>query len=120
MSRRLSYEQVETPKVSWMPEDWTTSKAWASRPSTSLVPISSTCLGRLTVSLGENSSDPLGYSAIDFTLLDPHYGTMQEWKDLIDAMHARGMYIILDFTVGTMGDFLGFKEYVVWMTSTNV
>lgn len=53
-----------------------------------------------------------GYSAIDFTILDPHYGTMQEWVDLIDAMHQRNMYIILDFTVGTMGDLIGFKEWV--------
>jgi len=51
-----------------------------------------------------------GYSAIDFTLLDPHFGTVQDWIDLIDKMHARGMYIIVDFTVGTMGDFLGFKK----------
>jgi alpha-1,3-glucan synthase len=50
-----------------------------------------------------------GYSALDFTMLDPHYGTMAEWVQLIDAIHARGMYIILDFTVGTMGDLIGFK-----------
>jgi hypothetical protein len=55
----------------------------------------------------------LGYSAIDFTLLDPHYGTLAHWAELIDEMHRRGMYIILDFTVGTMGDFIGFKEYVL-------
>ena len=49
-----------------------------------------------------------GYSAIDFSLLDPHYGTMDDWKYLIDRMHERGIYIIMDFTVGTMGDMLGF------------
>ncbi|WVQ79175.1 hypothetical protein IAT38_001271 [Cryptococcus sp. DSM 104549] len=53
-----------------------------------------------------------GYSAIDFTLLDPHYGTMQEWIDLIDRVHAKGMYVILDFTVGTMGDLVGFENYL--------
>jgi len=53
-----------------------------------------------------------GYSALDFTLLDPHYGTLAEWVSLVDALHARGMYIIMDFTVGTMGDLIGFKEYV--------
>ncbi|WWD19870.1 hypothetical protein CI109_104338 [Kwoniella shandongensis] len=53
-----------------------------------------------------------GYSAIDFTLLDPHYGTLQEWVDLIDELHRRGMYIILDFTVGTMGDLIGFENYL--------
>lgn len=49
-----------------------------------------------------------GYSAIDFSLIDPHYGTVQQWADMIDEMHRRGMSIILDFTVGTMGDMLGF------------
>ncbi|WVQ94915.1 hypothetical protein IAU59_002001 [Kwoniella sp. CBS 9459] len=53
-----------------------------------------------------------GYSAIDFSLLDPHYGTMQQWVDLIDEMHRRGMYMILDFTVGTMGDLVGFENYL--------
>ena len=46
-------------------------------------------------------------------MLDPHYGTLQQWTDLIDALHARGMYIIVDFTVGTMGDLIGFKESVL-------
>jgi alpha-1,3-glucan synthase len=46
---------------------------------------------------------------MDFTLLDPHYGTLAEWVNLIDEIHSRGMYIILDFTVGTMGDLIGFE-----------
>ncbi len=45
-------------------------------------------------------------------MLDPHYGTIKQWIDLIDALHTRGMYIILDFTVGTMGDLIGFKKCV--------
>ncbi|KAK4686309.1 hypothetical protein P7C73_g3822, partial [Tremellales sp. Uapishka_1] len=32
-----------------------------------------------------------GYSAIDFTLLDPHYGTLDEWVALVDAIHAKGI-----------------------------
>ena len=51
-----------------------------------------------------------GYSAIDFSLLDPHYGTLEQWQQFIDALHARGMYIVLDFTVGTMGDLIGFDK----------
>nr|KIR88547.1 alpha-1,3-glucan synthase [Cryptococcus tetragattii IND107] len=53
-----------------------------------------------------------GYSALDFTLLDPHYGTLQEWVDLVDRIHAKGMRIILDFTVGTMGDLIGFEGHL--------
>jgi alpha-1,3-glucan synthase len=32
-----------------------------------------------------------GYSPLDFTLLDPHYGTVQEWRDMIDLLHSNGM-----------------------------
>jgi hypothetical protein len=51
----------------------------------------------------------LGYSALDFTTLDPHWGRRSEWRSLIDAVHARGMYYIADFTVATMGDLIAWK-----------
>lgn len=50
-----------------------------------------------------------GYSAIDFTLLDPHFGTLEEWNTFMDAIHDRGMKVIFDLTVGTMGDMIGFE-----------
>lgn len=49
-----------------------------------------------------------GYSPLDFTVLDPHYGTLAEWQSTIDEIHARGMYFMADFTVGTMADMIGF------------
>ncbi|KAH8833661.1 modular protein with glycoside hydrolase family 13 and glycosyltransferase family 5 domains [Flagelloscypha sp. PMI_526] len=52
------------------------------------------------------------YSALDFTVLDPHWGTVSDWRDAIDQIHAHGMYFMADFTVGTMGDLLGFKGYL--------
>lgn len=52
------------------------------------------------------------YSPIDFSLTDPHWGTLNDWRDLIDEMHSRGMYIMLDFTVGTMNDFIAFEGCV--------
>lgn len=57
-------------------------------------------------------SDP-GYSVIDFSLLDPHWGTTDDWRNLIDAIHAKGMYIMMDFTVGTMADYIGFAGHVI-------
>jgi alpha-1,3-glucan synthase len=48
------------------------------------------------------------YSPLDFSVLDPHLGNILEWQDAIDAIHARGMYFMADFTVGTMGDLLAF------------
>jgi len=50
-----------------------------------------------------------GYSPLDFTVADPHWGTIDEWVQFVDTLHARGMYLILDFTVGTMSDLIGFK-----------
>ncbi|KAG1859045.1 glycoside hydrolase family 13/glycosyltransferase family 5 protein [Suillus tomentosus] len=52
------------------------------------------------------------YSPLDFSVLDPHWGTIDDWVNFIDILHARGMYIMLDFTVGTMSDLLGFEGYI--------
>jgi len=51
------------------------------------------------------------YSALDFTVLDPHWGDIATWREVIDAVHARNMYFMMDFTVGTMGDLIGWKGY---------
>ena len=52
------------------------------------------------------------YSPIDLTLLDQHLGTLQQWQALIDAIHARGMYVILDNTFATLGDLIGFENHL--------
>ncbi|CAK5276043.1 unnamed protein product [Mycena citricolor] len=52
------------------------------------------------------------YSPLDFTVLDPHWGTINDWVEAVNEIHARGMYIMLDFTVGTMSDLVGFKDYL--------
>lgn len=33
-----------------------------------------------------------GYSPLDFSLLDQHFGDIQAWRDAIIAIHDRGMY----------------------------
>ena len=48
-----------------------------------------------------------GYSPLDFSLLDPHFGAVQDWRDLVTEVHRRGMYVIVDFTVTTMSDMVG-------------
>lgn len=42
-----------------------------------------------------------GYSPVDLSLLDPHHGYLQLWHSVVDAIHQRGMYIILDNTFAT-------------------
>ncbi|KKY18703.1 putative alpha-glucan [Phaeomoniella chlamydospora] len=53
-----------------------------------------------------------GYGPLDFTLLDHHHGVIQDWRDLVDEIHSRNMYVLLDNTLGTMGDLLSFENYV--------
>ncbi|GAB7350371.1 hypothetical protein MBLNU459_g0998t1 [Dothideomycetes sp. NU459] len=52
------------------------------------------------------------YSPLDHSLLDKHFGTIAEWRTAIEAIHARGMYIIVDNTMATMSDVIGFEGYL--------
>ncbi|KAE9972211.1 hypothetical protein EG328_005136 [Venturia inaequalis] len=52
------------------------------------------------------------YSPLDFSLLDRHFGRINEWREAIDEIHRRGMYVILDHTVSTMGDLIGFEGFL--------
>ena len=41
-----------------------------------------------------------GYDVTDYYNVDPRYGTLQDYKDLCDALHARNMKIIFDIVPG--------------------
>jgi alpha-1,3-glucan synthase len=49
---------------------------------------------------------------LDLTLLDQHFGDIEEWRRAITEIHNRGMYVIMDNTVATLGDLLGFENYL--------
>ncbi|GES61345.1 alpha-1,3-glucan synthase [Aspergillus terreus] len=53
-----------------------------------------------------------GYSALDTTLLDQHFGTLETWRNAITEIHKRGMYVVLDNTIATMGDLIGFEGHL--------
>ncbi|KAJ5651230.1 uncharacterized protein N7484_004953 [Penicillium longicatenatum] len=61
-----------------------------------------------------------GYSALDTTLLDQHFGTIDTWRAAITEIHDRGMYVIFDNTVATMGDLIGFDGYLNTTTPFSV
>lgn len=42
-----------------------------------------------------------GYSPLDLTLLDRHFGDILEWRNAMKEIHDRGMYVVLDCTVAT-------------------
>ena len=52
------------------------------------------------------------FSPLDLTLLDAHFATIDAWRAAIDEMHHRGMYVILDNTMATLGDLIGFEGYL--------
>jgi len=52
------------------------------------------------------------FSPLDLTLLDKHFGTIQQFREVVDAIHDRGMYVIIENTMSTMGDLLAFEGYL--------
>jgi alpha-1,3-glucan synthase len=52
-----------------------------------------------------------GFGPLDLTLLDAHHGTITEWRQLIEELHRRGMYAVMENTIGTMGDLLAFEGF---------
>ena len=45
-----------------------------------------------------------GYGIQDFLDVDPHFGTRQDLRDLVDAAHERGMYVLLDIVFNHSGN----------------
>ncbi|KAG1848395.1 hypothetical protein C8R48DRAFT_764732 [Suillus tomentosus] len=52
---------------------------------------------------------------LDFSVLDHHWGTIDDWVNFVDTVHACGMYIMLDFTVGILSDLIGFEGNVLYI-----
>ena len=53
-----------------------------------------------------------GYWGLDFTNVDPHLGTKQDYKAFVDAAHARGMKVYFDIVVNHTGDIIKYRECV--------
>ncbi|WP_457965122.1 alpha-amylase family glycosyl hydrolase [Arthrobacter sp. D1-29] len=51
-----------------------------------------------------------GYWITDFTQIDPHLGTNDELKALIDEAHARGMKVYFDIITNHTADVIGYEE----------
>ncbi|KAH8750212.1 glycosyl transferase group 1 [Diaporthe sp. PMI_573] len=52
------------------------------------------------------------YSPLDLTLLDAHFGNIKLWQEAIDEIHARGMFVVMDNTMATLGDIIGFEGHL--------
>jgi len=51
-----------------------------------------------------------GYWASDFTKVDPHMGTLQQYQNFVKEAHEKGLYVIQDIVVNHLGDYQQIKK----------
>ncbi len=61
-----------------------------------LTPVFDSCKS----SVSDKQLAATGYFTCDYFNVDPNFGTNQKLKDLVDAAHAKGLYVILDGVFG--------------------
>ncbi|NRF61113.1 pullulanase-type alpha-1,6-glucosidase [Vibrio coralliilyticus] len=61
-----------------------------------LTPVFDSCAGQA----GDDRLDATGYFACDYFNVDPKFGTNEKLKELVDAAHAKGLYVLLDGVFG--------------------
>ncbi|MEM1052516.1 MAG: alpha-amylase family glycosyl hydrolase [Pseudomonadota bacterium] len=59
---------------------------------------------------GNESAGYHGYWVTDFTSIDPHFGTNEEFKAFVDAAHARGMKVYMDIITNHTADVIRYRE----------
>jgi len=59
---------------------------------------------------GRESAGYHGYWIIDFTSVDPHFGSEADLHALVDAAHARGMKVYLDIITNHTADVIQYRE----------
>ncbi len=62
------------------------------------------------VQIEDSSAGYHGYWVMDFTSIDPHLGTNEELRDLVDQAHARGMKVYFDIITNHTADVIGYEE----------
>ena len=59
---------------------------------------------------GQESAAYHGYWVTDFMSVDPHLGTNEDFKALVDAAHARGIKVYIDIIANHTADVIQFRE----------
>jgi glycosidase len=59
---------------------------------------------------GHESAGYHGYWITDFTEVDPHFGTREDLKTLVEAAHRRGMKVYLDIVANHTADVIQYRE----------
>src|ERR1017187_6234776 len=63
-------------------------------------------ISQIPLNIGDGSSAYHGYAAQDFYTLAPHWGTMADLSNMVQAAHARGIKVILDIVCNHTGNLL--------------
>jgi alpha-amylase len=50
-----------------------------------------------------------GYWGLDFTTIDPHLGTEEDFKNFVTEAHKRGIKVIVDIVINHTGDIIRYK-----------
>src|SRR6187402_672419 len=53
--------------------------------------------------LGRKGSLGSYYAVSDYTSINPEFGTMNDWKKLVNAIHSKGMKVIIDWVPNHTG-----------------
>ena len=59
---------------------------------------------------GDESAGYHGYWVTDFTRIDPHFGTNEDFKAFVEAAHRRGMKVYMDIITNHTGDIIQYAE----------
>ncbi|MFZ8985461.1 MAG: alpha-amylase family glycosyl hydrolase [Steroidobacteraceae bacterium] len=59
---------------------------------------------------GNESAGYHGYWITDFTRVDPHFGSEEEFEELVTALRARGMKLYMDIITNHTADVIGYRE----------
>ena len=59
---------------------------------------------------GGESAGYHGYWVTDFTTVDPHFGTEQEFRAFVEESHARGMKVYMDIIANHTADVILYRE----------
>ncbi len=59
---------------------------------------------------GNESAGYHGYWVADFTRIDPHFGSNEEFRSFVDAAHARGMKVYMDIITNHTADVIDYSE----------
>jgi len=59
---------------------------------------------------GQETAGYHGYWITDFTRVDPHLGTEEDYRALVEAAHKRGLKVYMDIVVNHTADVISYRE----------